>query len=281
MTQGAPGAQAPQAGEGLLRSGLIGRARHRLRRGLVSLVKALDSREDARFGIDASGRYDVLDLPTAERKEMYEAISGTTLKLLIGALNLKPDRFVFVDLGCGKGRPLCIASRFRFRRVIGVELSARLCEGARRNVQAMLAARDPVCPEVTVHHADAGAFALPDADLVVYLFNPFAQSVLQKVLDNISQRIDAGREVILIYHNPLFGWVVDADPRLSRSRVGNLFGLAHRILSVVPLAVYHSGPAPRRIGFWPDRAGLTGSRAMVGAYADTPAASDGRRSNEP
>ena len=30
---------------------------------------------------------------------------------------------VFVDLGCGKGRALCIASEFGFREVIGVEFA--------------------------------------------------------------------------------------------------------------------------------------------------------------
>ena len=43
---------------------------------------------------------------------------------------------VFLDLGAGKGRMLLAASRYPFRRVIGVELSDRLAAIARSNVAA-------------------------------------------------------------------------------------------------------------------------------------------------
>jgi len=240
----------------------------------MAFVERLDGRADACVGIDAAGASDVGDLPAGrqflegEVKVKYEAISGATLKLLIAALDLEPHRFCFVDLGCGKGRPLYVASLFPFRKVIGVELSGQLYETARLNVETMLASRRPVCRDVTVHNADAGTFRLPDSDVVVYMFNPFPARVLQQVLGNVSQLLDAGRQVVVIYHNPRFKRVIEASTRLKPSRIGNLFGLAHRFLTIVPLAVYGSEGAPRRIGFWPDRAGLTGSRAMIGSCSE-------------
>ena len=261
---------AAPSGTGPSRSRLFGKPRDVLRRKAMDFVRRLDGRDDACAGIDTSGRYEVLDLPLAgesDHGEMtigYEAISGAALKLLIAALNLKPHQFCFVDLGCGKGRPLYIASLFPFKKVIGVELSQQLYQIAHRNVEAVLSSSSPVCRDVTVHHADAGTFKLPDSDIVIYMFNPFPGQVLQQALANVSQLLDAGREVIVIYHNPRYKWVVDAWMRLQPTRIGNLFGLVHRILTIAPLAVYRSGDAPRPIGFWPDRAGLTGSRSMIG-----------------
>ena len=57
---------------------------------------------------------------------------------------------VFVDFGCGKGRVLFLAARYRFARIIGVELSERMAEQARRNL-----AREP---RVVVEVANAAAW---------------------------------------------------------------------------------------------------------------------------
>jgi cyclopropane fatty-acyl-phospholipid synthase-like methyltransferase len=44
---------------------------------------------------------------------------------------------VFVDIGCGKGKPLLIAARFPYVvRAMGVELSEALCQAARRTTGA-------------------------------------------------------------------------------------------------------------------------------------------------
>lgn len=73
-----------------------------------------------------------------------------------------PDwsRFSFVDLGCGKGRALLLASRHPFLQILGVELDSNLARTARANLRAFHAPWQQ-CRTLAVHHADATAFDLP------------------------------------------------------------------------------------------------------------------------
>src|ERR1700722_14380406 len=41
----------------------------------------------------------------------------------------------FIDIGCGKGRPMIVATEFPFREVIGYDLAERLVDIANRNAQ--------------------------------------------------------------------------------------------------------------------------------------------------
>jgi SAM-dependent methyltransferase len=38
-----------------------------------------------------------------------------------------PEQFCFLDIGCGKGRALIIATEYGFKDLIGVDYSAKLC----------------------------------------------------------------------------------------------------------------------------------------------------------
>lgn len=77
-----------------------------------------------------------------------------------------PERYALVDLGCGKGRVLAVASELPFRRVVGVELSPILAKAARRNA-GVLARRYPARTRIEVAVADAATFRLPDGPVVV------------------------------------------------------------------------------------------------------------------
>jgi SAM-dependent methyltransferase len=63
----------------------------------------------------------------------------------------------FIDLGCGEGRALVIASEFPFRAIVGVELSPALCATATANA-AVIANRFPDRMPIQIVQADAGEF---------------------------------------------------------------------------------------------------------------------------
>lgn len=133
-------------------------------------------------------------------------------------------RPVFFDIGCGKGRPLCVMARHPFARVVGVELRADLCEIARENARQL---RGRVAP-IEIINGDAGSVDLSAGD-VYFFFNPFGAPTLQRVLDAIRQSLtQAPRDVTLIYYNAVHEHVFQACdwlehyyalPTLSRVRV--------------------------------------------------------------
>ena len=158
--------------------------------GIVPLWRLSISSPNARFG----GRY--------HASEEWE-IAGA-LKVLREDLR----SFTFVDLGCGKGRSLLIAAQMGFRRVIGVEFAAELAAIARKNIQLTGVTK------AVVIDADAATFSLPQGNLVVFLFNPFRNPLVQKVVANLEQP-RAGK-LYVIYSNPVCAGALDASQVLQR-----------------------------------------------------------------
>jgi SAM-dependent methyltransferase len=158
--------------------------------GIVPLWKLSISSPNARFG----GRY--------HASEEWE---------LAGALRvLKQDlsSFTFVDLGCGKGRSLLIAAQMGFGRVIGVEFAAELAATARKNIQIMRVSN------AVMIDADAATFSLPQGNVVVFLFNPFRNALVRKVVANLEQpRVG---KLYVVYSNPICAEALDASQILQR-----------------------------------------------------------------
>jgi SAM-dependent methyltransferase len=110
--------------------------------------------------------------------------------------------FTFVDLGCGKGKPLLVAASYPFGRLVGVDISP-VCVGvARRNVARYGPERiDPARVELRVGEAED--FAFPPEPLVVYLYNPFPGAVLERVVANLEASLrEKPRACAVVYVNP-------------------------------------------------------------------------------
>jgi tRNA1(Val) A37 N6-methylase TrmN6 len=115
-----------------------------------------------------------------------------------------PDRVGYTaSFGCGKGRiVLEAAQRYRFQRVVGVELAPELSRVAREIVareQARLR-----CSDVRIETADATEYPVPDDMSHAYLYNPFTGTTFERVRENILDSLDrAPRPLRIIYLNPV------------------------------------------------------------------------------
>lgn len=158
-----------------------------------------------------------LDISAAARNEAV-GYGGSQPGVLRAAMSALPalDGFTFVDLGCGKGRPLFVASEFQFKAIIGVELSPRLAAIAADNARIMRL-RYPQRVPVQVVTGDASTYALPPGDLVVLLYNPFGRPLIRKVVHNVEHALTGPqRSVFVVYYNPVHGDCFDASRKLRR-----------------------------------------------------------------
>ncbi|MFZ0200269.1 MAG: class I SAM-dependent methyltransferase [Candidatus Sulfotelmatobacter sp.] len=128
----------------------------------------------------------------------------------------------FIDLGSGKGRTLLMASDYPFRRIVGVELLPALNRTAQENLTKYQSeaqkcfAIDSIC-------ADATEFPFPAEPTLLFLFNPFPESGLRRVIANLQQSLrEHPRKIYLLYHNPLLEHV------LGESRVLQRIGGTHQ-----------------------------------------------------
>jgi SAM-dependent methyltransferase len=168
---------------------------------------------DRRHGIDTTIATPVSALGVAgdsvRHAVAYKPSGIDFVRNQIAALDIAYPDYCFVDLGCGKGRALLIASHFPFRRIVGVEFSAKLTAIARANIAAYRPA-DQRCRDIEVVTADAAAFVLPDGPLVVYLYNAFDGVILARVAANLEASLArAPRDVLLVYVNPEQRGVLD------------------------------------------------------------------------
>ena len=93
---------------------------------------------DLKYGTDTMlwEKLDDLDVDSVNRQRGidYHPTRSKPFRQLLVALDLPHDS-VFVDFGCGKGRGLLLALEYKFKRVVGIEFSQRLCDIARENVE--------------------------------------------------------------------------------------------------------------------------------------------------
>lgn len=180
---------------------------------------------DRVHGTDTSGFVSAEELPENEGARVHAVCyAGSQPSLVRQALASLPgvDSCTFLDLGCGKGRALVVASEFPFRDILGIELSPPLAQIARRNA-AIIAARAPQRTAVRIAVADASTFPLPAGGLVLFLYHPFGAELVAKVVAGIEAALAAERRsVYIVYYNPVAGRCFDASPLLRRRYASTL-----------------------------------------------------------
>ncbi len=107
---------------------------------------------------------------------------------------------VFLDVGSGKGRlVLFAAGRYRFARVIGVEVSPEFHRAAVENIRRY---RGHLAP-IELVNEDVLDWQIPDEVTVIFLYNPFSGATFERCMGEVRQSLAARpREIRLIYANP-------------------------------------------------------------------------------
>jgi len=147
----------------------------------------------------------------------YQPTEPMLFREMVDSLGIDHLQYTFLDLGSGKGRILLMASEYPFRRVLGVEVLPELNQIAQKNIREFK--NDwRKCETVESVCQDARFFQFPDEPLLIYLFNPFLESGLAQVVRNLEQSLQASpRSVIILYHNPLLAYVLDASAAFKKT----------------------------------------------------------------
>src|SRR4029077_12407190 len=105
-------------------------------------------------------------------------------------------------LGCGKGRALVVAAHYGFLQLTGVEFAKELCEVAEKNTSQLY----KLFPNVEIHiiRENAAEYEFEKDCAVLFLFNPFKEEVMKKVIKNIQLSLQKNpRELFVVYINPV------------------------------------------------------------------------------
>lgn len=172
---------------------------------VLYLHEGVDRYFDFVNGTETSRVVEAVDLvATGFHKEhgfRYHATRARPFRRLMRALRIPPGQ-VFLDIGAGKGRVLLMALDFGFKKLVGVDYSAELCEIARQNLDTVRRRRDFTTP-VEIYCCDAAEYDFYDDETVIYLYNPFDAVVLAEVMERLCASLRrAPRKTWLIYLHP-------------------------------------------------------------------------------
>lgn len=167
---------------------------------------------DRKYGTDTARKVPIFALGIAkadtEHAYRYQAAPTESFFRDMEFLGEKVRGRVFVDLGAGKGVTVMMASLYPFSKIVGVEISPRLVETARRNL-GIFKDRKQVCTETEIVCHDAGTFEFPDSELLIYLYNPFDEKIMGEVVRNLERH---AKHVLVVYRHATARSVWDASP---------------------------------------------------------------------
>jgi precorrin-6B methylase 2 len=136
----------------------------------------------------------------------YRVLKGVFSRLEI------TSRDVLADYGCGKGRTICFAGQYPFKKIYGVEISPKWAQIARENVSHMRGAR---AQEIQVVTSNALDFDCADCT-IIFLANPFGIRTFEAVLGKIRESLRRNpRPLRLVYYNPTQRALFDAADWLT------------------------------------------------------------------
>ena len=108
----------------------------------------------------------------------------------------------FLDIGCGKARAMCVAAAHGIKKISGIELSKELYNAAKENI-AVTKEKYPAT-DFKIYNNDAFYFDVDDDVDCIFMFNPFDETIMSGVMENIETSLENNpRDMTIVYINPL------------------------------------------------------------------------------
>ena len=127
---------------------------------------------------------------------------GAMEKWQASGLRRAVEEYTFIDFGCGKGRATLLASELGFREVVGVELNPALAEFAHSNAAVWTAAGKAKC-RIRIVFGDALELEWPEGPCLVYLYNPFGEQVMRRLVEKIKTHFSTEPgDLEIVYQKP-------------------------------------------------------------------------------
>lgn len=163
-------------------------------------------RGERKYGINSTGVDELMKLEELgidiSHATIYMPASYSLLEEIFRHLISAPKKH-FLDMGCGKGRALCMAAHYGYSKLTGIDIAKELCEIAKENLA--LTKQKITYIEYTIINNDAFYFEIPGDVDCIFLFNPFDEIIMSGVVENILTGYQNHQRMItVIYVNPLY-----------------------------------------------------------------------------
>ncbi len=162
-------------------------------------------RGEKKYGINTTGADNLKGLEKKgidiSHATIYMPVSYDVLEQFFEEVKIASFQH-FLDIGCGKGRAMCVAATKGISKISGIELSKDLFNVAKENI-AITKEKIPNA-NITIYNNDAFYFEIDDDVDCIFMFNPFDETIMSGVMENIETSLEnSPRIMTIIYINPL------------------------------------------------------------------------------
>ncbi len=160
---------------------------------------------EKKYGITTTGADELESLTEkgidTEHATIYMPVSYDVVEDVFKQYNPAQSKH-FIDIGCGKGRAMCVAAYMGATNITGIDFSKEFCEQSKKNL-ATVKQQFP-CLKYNILNNDAFYYEIPtDADCI-FMFNPFDDVIMSGVIENIEiSQEENPRSITIIYANPM------------------------------------------------------------------------------
>ena len=158
---------------------------------------------EKKYGINSIGidNLETLESDQLDHATIYMPAIYSMLELVFEKIKITSFNHL-LDIGCGKGRAICVAAAKGCKQVSGIDFSKELCMDALQNLTIIQQKKPNLLAKII--NADAYTYAIPADVDCVFLFNPFDEYLMKGVVRNIQRSLVTNpRKVTVIYANPL------------------------------------------------------------------------------
>ena len=158
---------------------------------------------EKKYGINSIGidNLETLESDQLDHATIYMPAIYSLLELVFEKINITGFNHL-LDIGCGKGRAICVAAAKGCKQVSGIDFSKELCMDALQNLTKIQQKKPALLAKII--NADAYTYTIPSDIDCVFLFNPFDEYLMKGVIRNILRSLKSNpRNITIIYANPL------------------------------------------------------------------------------
>jgi SAM-dependent methyltransferase len=110
---------------------------------------------------------------------------------------------VFIDFGSGAGRVLSFILKFKPKKIIGIELSKKLCQISNDNLENQIKKSKDIITKWEIININATNYEIPLESNIFFFYDPFNDVVLDQIVKKIiTSYIKNKRSIIVIYVSP-------------------------------------------------------------------------------
>ena len=174
-----------------------------IRIGFFTLKQELKG--EKKYGINTTSANDLSEFQIKGNQlshaTEYMPVNYFTIEHVFDHLPKKAKQGKFLDIGCGKGRALCVAAAYGFTKLSGIDFAKQLIDAAEKNL-ALIKNRYPSI-EYELSWSDISTLDISKDVSTVFLFNPFDEVLMKKIIQKINHSLQQHpRELYVIYCSP-------------------------------------------------------------------------------